>query len=208
MTTVASVDYPNKLIYLHADTVGAELDTLDVYREVRALRRLNENHRSYVVMIVAGGNQEKIAGLTYTAAFVQLLYGCRIVPYNADQKLKLIRDTFTDDGFAGRDCFDRSSLTANVDIDVDFPEIEIREVTTEGGTMDVTEIVNGVWSKILEGSYTAEGIMKILGAVLAGRVSGAGSGAETFIGLDNSTNRVNSEVDVNGNRTTVTLDVS
>ena len=136
MALVASVDYPNKRIYLSALTAGANLDTLAVYREVRALRRTNAAHRSFRPMIVAGGNIPKISGLTYTPAYVQLLYGCRIVPYNGSHTLRLVRDTFTDDGMAGRDCFDRTPLSpaVEVNIDVDFPEVEIRTVDVNGVT--------------------------------------------------------------------------
>ena len=56
--------------------------------------------------------------------------------FNVSHKVRLVRDTFTDDGLAGRDCFDRTPLpvSVDVDIDVDFPEVEIREVTTSGST--------------------------------------------------------------------------
>jgi hypothetical protein len=137
---VASVDYPNKRIYLSAATANTDLDTLDIYREVRALRRTTPEHQKFRPMIIGGGNIPKIAGQTYTAAFVLLLYGCRIVPYDQKSKLRVIRDTFTDDGFAGRDCFDRTPLTNSVDIDIDFPEIEIRTVSTSGSNFSVADI--------------------------------------------------------------------
>lgn len=132
MPVVVSVDYAAKRIYLSADTVGTTLDTLDVYREVRALRRATEAHRKYYPMIIAGGNIEKIPSVSATPAYVQLLYGCRIVPYNVSHSLRVIRDTFTDDGFAGRDCFDRTPLSpsVSVDIDVDLSEVEIRFIST------------------------------------------------------------------------------
>lgn len=136
MSTVASVDYAAKRIYLGALTVNADLDTLQVYRDVRALRRTTEAHRAYKPIIEAGGNITKIVGVSSTPAYVRLLYGCRIVPYNVSQKIKLVRDTFTDDGLAGRDCFDRTPLSASVevDIDVDFPEVEIKQVVVSGST--------------------------------------------------------------------------
>ena len=68
---------------------------------------------------------------------MQLLNGCRIVPFDTSHELKLIRETFTDDNFSGRDCFDRSSLsqTTAVDIDIDIKEVEIREINTGGGSL-------------------------------------------------------------------------
>ena len=101
-------------------------------------------------MIVAGGNIEKISGYSYTASYVQLLYGCRIVPYNASHHLRVVRDTFTDDGFAGRDCFDRTSLSANVEVDIDVQvdAIEIREVIVGGTTPTVEALLAAISSKV------------------------------------------------------------
>lgn len=138
MALVASVDYPNKRIHLSADTVPLlSLDTIDVYQEVRALRRTTEAHRAFKPIITAGGNLAKIPGVSATPAYVQLLYGCRIVPYNVSHSIKLVRDTFSDDGVAGRDCFDRTTLSASVavDIDVDIAEVEIRFINTGGTTL-------------------------------------------------------------------------
>lgn len=148
MAVVASVDYVARRIYLDASTANSNLDTLDVYREVRALRKTTEAHRKFKPIIVAGGNIPKIPGVSYTPAYTQLLYGCRIVPYSgSSHKLRLVRDTFTDDGFAGRDCFDRTSLTVEVDIDVDIAEVEIRQVVVGGSALTLDDIRDAVWSK-------------------------------------------------------------
>lgn len=138
MPVVASVDYVNKRIYLSADTVGVPLDTMDVYREVRALRRSTEDHRRFKPMMVAGGNIEKIPGVSFTQPYVQLLNGCRMVPHDVPHSLRVIRDTFTDDGVIGADTFDRSTLTSNIDIDYDVQAVEVRLVS---GTGDSEEIL-------------------------------------------------------------------
>jgi len=141
---ISTVDYPARLIYLSADTVDADLDTLDVYREVRALRRTTDAHQQFKPIIEGGGRIEKLPGV-YTAAYARLLHGARIVPYDASHKIRLVRDTFTDDGVSGRDCFDRSGLTGGVvvDIDVDFPAVEIVEV----GVGTPQEVAAAVWSQ-------------------------------------------------------------
>lgn len=146
MALVQSVDYVNKRIYLSASTMNTEIDTIDIYKEVRALRRSTEVHRNFLPMIIAGGNIEKIPNVSATPSYVQLLHGCRVIPYNASHTLKLVRDTFTDDGFAGRDCFDRSSLSTGVvvDIDVDFPAIEIRKVVSSGNEYSLQDIASAV----------------------------------------------------------------
>lgn len=190
MPLVASVDYAAKRIYLHADTVDASLDTLGVYREVRALRRTNEAHRRYRPMIVAGGNIPKITGLTYTPAYSQLLYGCRIVPYNISHRVRLVRDTFTDDGLAGRDCFDRASLspTVDVDIDVDIQEVEIRIINV-GGVNVITGDIAAVLAAIPSASTNAVAVLAAASAtpisanitrVLSQPINGSGSEADPW----------------------------
>lgn len=131
MPLVSSVDYPNKRIYLWPDSVGVLLDTMDVYREVRHLRNTNLSHMKFDRMIVWGGNIQKTA-TTYTQPYVQLLNGCHIIPYPADQILTLIRDTFSDDGRSGSWCFDRTSIAENIDIVVAVDKVEVREIVTWG----------------------------------------------------------------------------
>lgn len=149
MSTVASVDYPAKRIYLSAATVGVPLDLLDVYRDVRALRAVTPAHRNFQPLIVAGGNVQKTA-TTYTQPYVQLLRGCYIVPYNAAQTLVVVREVFGDDGRYGVGCFDRSGLAHIVDIDIQVSPVEVRTVSTSGGSTgapapSALEIAAAVW---------------------------------------------------------------
>lgn len=55
----------------------------------------------------------------------------------------------------------------------------------------------------IETATTLRQTMRIMAAVLAGRVSGAGSGVESFKGLDGATPRVAVTTDAAGNRTNV-----
>lgn len=152
MPLVQSVDYPNKRIYLSAETVNTEIDTLEVYREVRALRRLTDAHQGFRPMIIAGGNIRKTA-TTFTQPYVQLLYGCRIVPFDVSHHLLLVRETFTDDNLTGHEVFDRLPLspTTTVDIDVNVSEVEVRIVATGSGVLpsDVQDIAAAVWAQAL-----------------------------------------------------------
>lgn len=135
MSTVQSVDYVSKRVYLSLDTVGVPLDLLDVYRDVRALRATNADCRKFKPMMVAGGNVRKTA-TTFTQPYVQLLNGCHIVPYPADQRLLVVREVFSDDGRYGVECFDRSGVSATVDIDIDMQinPVEVRLVNISGGS--------------------------------------------------------------------------
>lgn len=153
MPLVASVDYPGRRIYLSSETADTDVDTLDVYREVRALRRTTDAHRGFPPMIEAGGNVEKIAGKTYTQPYVRLLRGCRIVPFNASHRITIVRDTFTDDGYAGADCFDRTPLASSVEVDIDFRvhEVETRIITVNTGSgvtpEDIQAIIAGIFAQ-------------------------------------------------------------
>jgi len=153
MPLVSSVHYVAKRIYLSAETVGIDLDTMDIYKEVRALRASETQtpypHRNFKPMIIAGGNEEKITGLTFTQPFVKLLFGCRIVPFDANQIIGLVRDTFTDDGFVGRDCFDRSGLSSTIEFDDKVEKVEVRVVSTGSAVtaQDKIDIIDGVWNK-------------------------------------------------------------
>jgi len=57
-------------------------------------------------------------------------------------------------------------------------------------------------------AYTADEALRLMLAVLAGKLSGAGTGTETFRNTADNKNRVVSTVDDDGNRSAVTLDAS
>lgn len=133
MPTVRLVDYEAKRIYLHVDTLGVPLDLLDVYRDVRALRAATPTHRQFRPLIEAGGNVRKTA-TTFTQPYVRLLNGAAIVPFPAAQQLRVIREVFSDDDRYGVDCFDRSTVSGLVDIDIDMQinPVEVREINVGG----------------------------------------------------------------------------
>ena len=140
MALVASVNYTAKRIYLSVATCDTDLDLMAVGKEVRALRGVTAEHQGFEPMLILGGNVTKIADssgapVKATARYIQLLNGCRIVPYNATHTLRVITDAFTDDGLAGRDCFDRTPLSPNVSVDIDVAvdPVEVRYIATGGG---------------------------------------------------------------------------
>lgn len=215
MPLVANIDYPTKRIYLSAESVGVPLDTLDVYREVRARRRVTEADRKFRIPIIGGGGILKTPGV-FTQQYVQLLYGCRIVPYNTPHSLVVVRDTFTDDGASGVGCFDRSGVASEVDIDIQVSPVEVREVMTGGGSGGLTgpqaaqlAAAAGLWHTVLEGSLTAQDIMRLLLAVNAGKTTVSSDGVEIkFRSQADDKDRVSVVADAQGNRQAVILDAS
>lgn len=67
---------------------------------------------------------------------------------------------------------------------------------------------SALWDTVIEGSYTAKQIMRLLASAMLGKVSGAGSNAPVFRDLADAKNRITATVDASGNRTAVTLDGS
>lgn len=139
MATVRLVDYEAKRIYLSVETLGVPLDLLDVYRDVRAMRFSTPAHRAFRPIIVAGGNVQKTP-TTFTQPYVQVLGGAAIVPFPAAQQLRVVREVFGDDGRYGVECFDRSTVSGLVDIDIDMQisPVEVRIVNTAGAVAGLT----------------------------------------------------------------------
>lgn len=72
-----------------------------------------------------------------------------------------------------------------------------------GGGPTAPEIATEVWATAMETGVTFKQGLQRMAAVIAGKVSGAGTGVEVFVGLDGATTRVTVTVSDIGNRTTV-----
>lgn len=62
------------------------------------------------------------------------------------------------------------------------------------------------WATVIESGLTAEQVLRIIAAAVAGESSGAPDGPIEFTGLDGSTVRLSGDVDADGNRSNVTVD--
>lgn len=62
------------------------------------------------------------------------------------------------------------------------------------------------WTEVIEGTYTAAQLLRIMSAALAGELSGAGTTTITIKGVDGTTDRITATVTTAGNRTAVNLD--
>lgn len=149
MPVIDHIDGPNRDIYLHADTANAEVHPIDIYKEMRTLRRTDETLRKYDVFLKATGKEPKGGG-KFTAILVTCLLGTRIIPYDATHELTIIGEIITDEGTSGVACFDRSGLTPGVEVDINYvpPQVEVIEVATGGTSIteqDKLDIANRVW---------------------------------------------------------------
>ena len=69
-------------------------------------------------------------------------------------------------------------------------------------------ISSSTWKEILDGAYTAEESMRLFAAVLAGKLSGAGTATETFRDISDTKDRITATVDASGNRKVIILDAT
>jgi len=143
MAIIASIDGPNRLIYLHADTHNASVHPVDIYKEMRTFRRTDEDLRKYDVFLQAYGNVAKGGG-KFTERYVVCIDGTRIIPYDQDGYLTITGTIITDDGQEGIACFDRSGLASQVDINYIPPQVEIIEVIVGSAVtpQDIIDISN------------------------------------------------------------------
>lgn len=113
------------------------------------------------------------------------IYGGRLIagPTNVGGEIHVRGDPFRIDDTTGAGCtvFDETGILAAA-------------ITT--------------WSKELEGTYTAEEIMRLMASALLGKASGLGTNHPIFRDLLDTVNRIDAITDINGNRNSVTLDAS
>lgn len=68
------------------------------------------------------------------------------------------------------------------------------------------DVAGAVASYAIESGWTTKTLLRVFAAVLAGKVSGAGTGTEVFRDINDTKNRVTATTDSSGNRTAITLD--
>lgn len=71
-----------------------------------------------------------------------------------------------------------------------------------------TSLAQAVWAQALEAGYSAEEMMRVMAAAMAGEVSGAGTSTITIRDIADTKARITATVDGSGNRTAVTLDAA
>ena len=155
MPLIDHIDGVNRDIYLSADTVGASIHPIDIYKEMRALRRTNESLRKFNLFLEAKGKDSKGSG-KFTERFVRCLEGTRIVPYDTSHDLTVTGTIITDDGQEGNACFDRSPLAPTTTVNINYfpPQVEIIEVVVGGGG-------GGVTKQDVVDAITEEGVSKL-----------------------------------------------
>ncbi len=231
MTQLASIDYANNRIYLHFDTVNAVtgFNPALLYQEIKAARATTAAHKLFYRRMYMIGNIPK-GGSKFTAKSGVLRSGVRIVPWDSSHDLYIKGEILNiDDALSFRGCFDLSGLTSGVEVNFiqDYSDVEIREVSTGSGlsgaestkldeihsqasllTFEDSRVAAAIGAEVVEGATTAAEMMRVNFSILAGKVSGAGTGTEVFYAIDGVTPRLTSTIDSGGNRTSTVFDGS
>lgn len=102
---------------------------------------------------------------------------------------------------------DQSAVTVGTVNTVTNP-VTAGTVTDKTGYALSAAGVDAVLNDTIEGAYTARQVLCAMASVLAGRVTGGGTTTITFRDLSNTVNRVSETVDANGNRSSVTFNLT
>lgn len=152
MPLIDHIDGENRNIYLHIDTVGVDFEPMEAYKEMRTLRRTDENLRKYDLFLQAKGKDPKGGG-KFTERYVVQLKGTKFIPYDTTQELTVIGTVITDDGQEGVSCFDRTPLSPSTLVDINYVPKQV-EIIELGSTPQ--EIAGAVWNQV-GSAYDVEG---------------------------------------------------
>lgn len=83
--------------------------------------------------------------------------------------------------------------------------IRLKEDLSTGVSINDATTATQVWNKQVEGTFTAEEVMQIMSAALAGKASGLDTLAPVFRDINDTKDRITATTDANGNRTAITL---
>lgn len=88
-----------------------------------------------------------------------------------------------------------------------FRDVEVKNTVSVGTNNNTGFVGLDVWSEVLEGTYTAQDMMRLFAAVLHGNATGLESGSPVFKSLNGAKNRVVATY-ASGDRTVSSRDAS
>ncbi len=141
MALISYIDGDARRIYLSANTMNVAWHPVDLYREIRMLRKNNESLRKYTNFMRGDGNVDKGGGKA-TERYFTLMFGTRIVPWDESHVIDVTGTLITDDGLEGVFCFNRDTLSSGVEVDIQYApkQVEVITINTSGvGAQEVWE---------------------------------------------------------------------
>lgn len=190
-------DGVSRIITVSAQTI---VGIRDLYSRWADWAMTGDNLKFLPAFDPVGGQEIDVASGTSIPIYAFLLNGWKIRPQESSHTLNVNDGVLLVSG--GGDPFINTLGNFIVRINYQQPVQAITVSTGGGGGVSAAQI----WQHVVEAGMSAEEILRIVVAVLAGKVSGAGTAIETFRSIDDARNAVIATVDAQGNRTTITLD--
>lgn len=208
---VDRLDVLNKIVFIKADVTSFH-PTVDMYPEVRSIRRIDESTRVKDNPVSAQGNEP--AGANFTPRRAVLNDGWRIgLEFQSNWTLSITGEMISDDGFAGAQLVKLDYLPAGVSALVNYTPASSEVVTVSTGSgLDAAQDakltrMHTLLDEIENGLDHAD-VMKLLLAAMTAKVTGAETGTISFRDNADTKDRIVADVDGQGNRTAVTLDAT
>jgi hypothetical protein len=190
-------DPAQKLAILSAGTTS--LSVVGFYSRWKDWVQQGDNAKFLPAFSVTGGDPVDVAAGTSVPCYAFLKNGWRVRPQEASHTLSVVGGVLLVDG--GGDPFVGTLGAFVVRVNYSQPVQAITVAT--GGSSGPT--VSDIWGHVIDAGLSAEVLQRLMAAVLLGKVSGAEAGAPVFRDLADTKARVTATTDVNGNRTSVTL---
>lgn len=194
-------DGANRVIVVDFGTTSINLKTL--YSDWKEWAKENDNVKHAIAFSSIGGDQ--LATGLYLGSTFFLENGWKIRPHEASHVLVVDGNLYSRDGSSP---FVQTLGSHNVTIQTRTSNL-IDTVATAGSspTDNAAAVLDGEDS--VESGMTVRQALRLMSAVLAGKVTGAGSGVETFrAATSDHKDRVVVTVTPQGNRTDVDVDLT
>jgi hypothetical protein len=159
----------------------------------------SDNSKYQIAMSQVGGDDIDLTAGTKIPIYIFLQNGWKLKPQEASHTLNIGDGILLVDG--GGDPFVNTTGSYVVRVNYQQPVQAISFSSTGATAVDP-------WAAEMETGKTYEAAMRLMSAILLGKVSGAGTGAEVFRDINDSKDRVAATVDSNGNRTAIILDAT
>jgi len=203
---VAKVDFygDDLLIVVKPGFTTLDVKT-DIYSDWKEWQLIGDNSKYSQAFIAIGG--DPIGGGLYAGSYYFLTNGWKIRPDEVDHTLTLLGNIFGEGG-AAIITPTLGSYTVAVNV---VTSSQAQGIATSGSTAPTsTENADALLDRLnaIETGLTVRQTLRLITAVLGGKVSGAGTGSEVFRAADDSKDRVTVTVDSSGNRSNVTTDLT
>lgn len=189
-------DATNKRIILDSASVTA----VEIYSRWKDWLALSDNAKYGENITTVGGDD--LGGGLSIPPYIFLKNGWRVRPMEANHNLTITGNLFVDGGGVPV----VSTLgTYQVNVNYTVP-VQAQGISTSGSTgPSAADIASAVWQRAIESGVTAEQMLRLLLAPVAGDMEKVSETIRAFKSLDGTKNRVVATVE-NGERNVTTID--